>query len=244
MATPSLTPLTRSTALVSCARPTSVSAIVPTLDEEGVIRPLLERLLNEPGVEVVVADGDSADATRDIAMSQGVRVVTGARGRARQMNLGAASSTGDALIFVHADTLLQPGWSREVLSILADPKVAVGAFRFTTDIPGRAMRVVERVVAVRSGPLRTPYGDQALFVRRTLFEALGGFPKQPLAEDYEFVRRARRRGTVRISHMRAVTSGRMWRRLGIARMTWRNLAVLVAYHLRVDLQRLAEWRSR
>lgn len=238
--------LARTAPLVSppeaCLR--SISAIVPTLNEESTLRPVLERLLTEPNVEVIVVDGGSSDATRDIASTLGATVIATGRGRSSQMNSGADSSSGDALIFVHADTLLEPGWSKAVLEVLGDPTVAVGAFRFATDISGLAMRIIERLVAVRSDLLRTPYGDQALFVRRNVFEDVGGFPVQPLAEDYEFVRRARRRGAVRIVHMPAVTSGRMWRRLGIARMTWRNSVVLVAYHLKMDLNKVAQWRRR
>lgn len=224
--------------------PQSISAIVPTLNEERMLGRTLERLTSEPGVEVVVVDGGSSDRSLELARRAGAAVVVSAKGRAIQLNTGAAASAGDALIFVHADTLLPRNWSPLVLQALSDPAVALGAFRFAVDLPGTSMRTLERLVDFRSRWLLTPYGDQCFFMRRSSFEDLGGYPLQPIAEDYELVRRARRIGRVVTLQKAAITSGRMWRRLGLVRTTYRNLAVLGAYHLDVDRQRLAKWRAR
>lgn len=237
-----------------------IAAIVPALDEAGWIAPTLERLLAEAD-DVIVADGGSADDTREIAQALGARVVESACGRGTQMNAGAraagarascAPATGaqaatgaDALVFVHADTLLPRGWADDVRATLADPAVALGAFAFATDSPRRTMRAVERLVALRCAVAHTPYGDQALFLRRETIERLGGFAEQPLLEDYDLVRRAARLGRIRtLAHRPAITSARMWERLGIARTWWRNLRTVVAYRLGADPATLAARRRR
>ncbi len=221
-----------------------ITAVVPTLNEEASIPRALERLVAEPGIRVLVSDGGSTDNTMQLARRLGAETISCPPGRAEQMNRAAAFAEHGILIFVHADTELPPEWPDVVRGVLEDTRVVLGAFRFATDLPSASMRVLEWLVWLRCRFLHLPYGDQALFLRCEDFEAMGGFPDMPLLEDYEFVRRARRRGAVVTSPVRAVTSGRLWRRLGVLRMTWRNTLTLAGYHLGLSPERLAEWRRR
>src|SRR5262249_42005776 len=129
----------------------------------------------------------------------GATVLHARLGRSRQMNAGAAKATGNLLLFLHADTLLPSGWSSEISAILQTSQVAAGAFGFRTDEEFRGKVVLERVVDWRGRVLRLPYGDQGLFLRRALFEEMGGFANLPVMEDYELVRRLRRHGEIAIS---------------------------------------------
>lgn len=221
-----------------------IAAIVPTLDEAATLQRTLAPLLAEAD-EVIVADGGSLDDTARSAREFGARVVEGARGRGAQMNAGAHESTAELLIFVHADTLLPAGWADDVRETLADPEVALGAFAFATDSTKLSMRIVERLVAMRCQFAHTPYGDQAYFLRRAMFTALGGFAEIPLMEDYDFVRRARQLGRIRtLADRHAVTSARAWERLGVLRAWWRNARAAAGYRHGVDPAELAKRRLR
>lgn len=168
-----------------------ISVIVPTLNEEPVIVPVVERALAEGASGVIVADGGSADATRELAAEAGARVIEAPKGRARQMNAGAAVALGDTLAFLHADTSLPRGWEASVLGALTDPTVAGGAFDFVVDPRSLSLAVVDGLGRWRSRWTRLPLRDQGLFLRSRIFRALGGFPDIPVMEDAEFARRLR-----------------------------------------------------
>ena len=221
-----------------------LAAIVPALDEAATLRAALAPLFAEAD-EVIVADGGSRDDTAGVARSLGARVVEGARGRGAQMNAGAHESSAELLVFVHADTILPSGWAADVRETLANPEVALGAFAFATDSTKLSMRIVERLVAMRCLFAHTPYGDQAYFLRREMFTALGGFAEIPLMEDYDFVRRARQLGRIRtLTDRHAVTSARAWERLGVLRAWWRNARAAAGYRRGVDPADLAKRRLR
>jgi rSAM/selenodomain-associated transferase 2 len=226
----------------------SIAVIIPARNEAATIASTLqvarERAAAPETIAFIVADGASTDATREFARGAGATVVTGSTGRGAQMNAGAGAVDAENLVFLHADTLLPRGWDDLVAATLADPEVAMGAFAFAVDAPGAPMRLLERLVALRCSVLQRPYGDQALFMRTATFSALGGFAEMELLEDYELVSRARRLGAVRTLQEPAVTSGRMWKRLGVARMTWRNLVTVAGYRLGIAPAALARWRSR
>ena len=221
-----------------------ISVIVPALDEAGRIGALVEEVRSAPGVEVLVADGGSSDGTPGRAAAHGARVIRSARGRAIQMNAGAAAATGEVLLFLHADTRLPAGWGEAVRGALGDPGVAVGTFTFATDSPRRALRAIERLANWRGRRLGIVFGDQALFARRRDFEAVGGFPEQPLMEDWELVRRLRRRGRALIVPQAAVTSARRWHARGPWRNSARNALITAAYAAGVSPERLARWYRR
>jgi len=217
----------------------SISVVVPALNEaEHIVRTLEAARQGSPR-ELIVVDGGSADCTRELADQAGATVLSTPAGRSRQMNAGAANATGNGLLFLHADTLLPPNWTQVVSGALQGPAVAAGAFRFRIAEDFAGKWIVESTTNLRSRCFQQPYGDQALFLRRSLFEELGGFADLPIMEDYEFVRRLRRRGRVITVAEFALTSGRRWRSLGALRTTLTNKLVVAGYHLGVPHKTLA-----
>jgi len=216
-----------------------VSVIIPALNEESHIAATLRAVGQGLAHEIIVVDGGSTDNTVQRAKVAGAIVFTSMPGRARQMNAGAARAAGVALLFLHADTLLPPGWAEVVPRTLRASSVAAGAFSFRIDgnFPGKSF--VEWATGFRSRWLQRPYGDQGLFLSRALFEEMGGFADLPIMEDYEFVVRLRRRGQVITVGDAALTSARRWQKLGVLRTTLRNQWMLAGYHLGVSPQKLA-----
>jgi len=218
-----------------------ISVVVPALDEAAVLPRTLPQALSAGDVEVILADGGSTDGTPALARDLGARVVQAPRGRARQMNAGAAAARGGILLFLHADTLLPPHYEQSVREILREEGVACGAFRLGIDGPGPGLRLVERFANLRSSLLGLPYGDQGIFVRRALFCECGGFSEIPIMEDFEFVRRLRRRGRIRLAQAGVRTSARRWEALGVLRTTLLNQQVVAGYLLGIQPERLARW---
>jgi hypothetical protein len=218
-----------------------VSVIVPALNEEGEIGPVLERLTGEPGVEVIVVDGGSEDGTVEMAQDLGVRVEPCESGRARQMNHGARLARGGHLLFVHADTLLPEGYSHHVREILREPGVLAGALRFGIQGNRFSFRMVEKVTNWRARFLQMPYGDQGFFMRRDVFELTGGFRDLPVMEDFEMVRRLRGYGRVAIAPVSSQTSARRWKKVGVMKTTFLHQLLILAYYTGVPLERIAYW---
>lgn len=219
----------------------AVSVVIPTLDEARRIGVLVTRLLETPGVEVVVADGGSVDGTVEKALACGARAVSSPRGRAQQMNAGAAVATGEILLFLHADTLPPEAWAEAARALLRDRDVAAGTFAFGTDSRRASLRLIETAANWRGRALGVVFGDQGLFVRREIFAAVGGFPVQPLLEDYEIVRRLRVRGRVVLLPLRAITSARRWEARGTWITSLQNACITLAYACGVSAERLAPW---
>jgi rSAM/selenodomain-associated transferase 2 len=218
--------------------------IVPALNEAGGIGRTLARIPQRDDVETIVVDGGSSDATPEIAKSGGARLVSVPPPRARQMNLGAAEARGDIYVFLHADTLLPEEFEDRVRRTSADPSVAAGAFPLRIESARPGIRWVERGADLRSRYLSLPYGDQALFVRSSLFWELGGFPLLPIMEDCVFVRRLARKGRIALVDRPVLTSGRRWDRLGITRTTLLNQLMVLGYSLGIAPERLAAWYRR
>lgn len=212
-----------------------VSVIVPALDDREAVELLLQQIRPDPDVELIVADGGGDGELERISP----RYVRSAPGRARQMNAGAAAATGEWLLFLHADSRLPDRWIETFRTHTRDADG--GWFRFALDDRAWQARVVERGVAWRVRRLRLPYGDQGLFVRRALFEAMHGYRDVPLMEDVDFVRRLTRRARVVELPATLVTSARRWRRDGWVRRSARNLILLSLYYLGVPPTRLARW---
>jgi rSAM/selenodomain-associated transferase 2 len=195
-----------------------LSIVVPVLNEAATIRPALEALRGR-GLEVIVADGGSTDGTAALAAGLCDRVVSAPRGRAAQMNAGAAAATGNILVFLHADTRLPATAPAAVAA-------AVGTHlwgRFDVEIDGRhpLLKVVACAMNLRSRLTGIATGDQAIFVRR---EAFPGFPEIDLMEDIAFSRAMKRRGRPACLRERVVTSGRRWESRGVLRtivLMWR-----------------------
>ncbi len=220
-----------------------LSIVVPVLDEARHLETLLAELASTaPGVEVVVADGGSRDGSAEIAArAAGTRVVSGERGRARQMNLGAAAATGEALLFLHADTRLPPGASGAILRALADPAVAYGRFDVRFDNPGPAFRLIAGLMNLRSRLTGICTGDQAIFVRRAAFAALGGYPPISLMEDIELTRRLKRVGRFAPLRLQVTTAARKWEREGVARTVVLMWTLRLLHLCGVGPDRLHRW---
>ena len=204
--------------------------------------------------EAVVCDGGSADGTLDRAARAAptARLVASPRGRARQMNEGARHATGDVLLFLHADTRLPEGALRAVRSALEDASVAGGCFRTAFDLEGEAEPEFgpfgRAVMALWQARLwmrwhRFAFGDRALFVRRDVFRAVGGFPEQPIFEDLDLVRRVRERGRFVFLDLEVVTSARRFRRHGAVRQQLRNLGLWAGWNAGVSPRRLKRFYS-
>jgi hypothetical protein len=217
----------------------TVSVIIPALNEGGHLALALNRAAANGSVEIIVADGGSRDDTLRVAQSHGATLVSTSANRARQMNAGAAVAHGETLLFLHADTGLPANYRDAVLAALSRPDVVGGAFRLKIADPFPGCRLVEFGANVRSHLWRMPYGDQALFVRRWAFDALGGFPELPIMEDYEFVRRLGRLGRLALLNEAVLISGRRWQRFGFLRTTLVNRLVIVGYRCGVPPVKLA-----
>jgi uncharacterized protein len=213
-----------------------MSVIIPTFNEANHIEETIERALDED-VEIIVMDGGSSDDTIRKATDLGVRVETSPPGRAQQQNHGAARARGKVLLFLHADTWLPKGYVGRVFETLLDPRTAVGAFRFKTDTNHWTMKVVDLMTNLRARTLRIPYGDQALFMRKALFESVGGFPDVPIAEDLFLVRHLAKEGRVSIVPAPVVTSARRWQTIGVIRTSLINVVIATAVTFGVDPRR-------
>lgn len=201
-----------------------LSIIVPVLNEAQGLPSLLEQLLPlvRAGVEVIIADGGSEDDSALLAERAGFSVVHAARGRARQMNAGAAVAAGEVLLFLHADTRLPECAARLVENALAGDRSVWG--RFNVRITGHAfmLRVVSGLMNLRSRWSGIATGDQALFVTRAAFETVGGFPDQPMMEDIELSRRLLNLSRPACIARRVTTSGRRWETRGV----WRTIFLM------------------
>ncbi|MBT2396952.1 TIGR04283 family arsenosugar biosynthesis glycosyltransferase [Streptomyces sp. ISL-100] len=199
-----------------------VSIIVPVLNEQATVQTALSRLCRDfPDCELIVVDGGSTDATVELATPY-APVVHSARGRARQMNEGARHAGGDVLWFVHADTAIAPAALGQIRTCLIDPNVVGGGLtiRFDRRTPG--LNYLAWTSNARARRLHHIFGDQAMFVRRTVFDELGGFPDLAIMEDLEMSRRLHRRGRLCLLTATSTASSRRFTEHG----TWRMIAFM------------------
>ena len=245
--------LRRGNAMTSGVAP-RVSIVIPVLDEEAWIGASLAALTAvEGGLEVLVVDGGSRDRTRSRAFAcsseaarRGIRleVLAAERGRASQMNAGAARARGEVLLFLHADTLLPAGALPAVLDALSCSDVVGGGFRHSFQEDGLGLRLISAASNLRARLWRTLYGDQAIFLRRSAFESLGGFRSIPIFEDADLSARMRRLGSIVLLPLAVRTSGRRYLRGGVARTALRMARMKLAYLGGRDPGRLAgEYRD-
>jgi rSAM/selenodomain-associated transferase 2 len=202
---------------------------MPVLNEAGVLRQTLCALELTGREELIVVDGGSTDATASIAREFTARVYATRRGRAGQMNYGAARAGGELLFFLHADCVPPPAAFGMIRVALEDRKVAGGAFDLGIDHPALKFRVVERGANLRSRLTGVPYGDQGLFMRRETFERLGGFREMPLMEDIEIGRRLGAEGRVVFLRPRMTASPRRWLAEGALYTTLRDWRLALLY---------------
>ncbi len=220
-----------------------LAIVIPALDEAANLARLLPDLARDcPGAEVVVVDGGSRDKTAAVvARAPGARLLASARGRALQMNRGARATGGDTLLFLHADTRLPAGAAGAIEGALAEPGVVGGRFDVRFDNAGALFRVIAWSMNARSRASGICTGDQAIFVRRADFEAIGGYPEIPLMEDIELSRALKRRGRVRALRLRVTTSARKWEREGPLRTIGLMWALRFLHFCGVAPARLHRW---
>lgn len=227
-----------------------LSVIIPTLNAEETLTRTLAPLV--PGAvrglvqEVIVVDGGSSDETLEIVEAAGAKLVRAPKGRGPQLAAGAKAARGNWLLFLHADTVLEPGWIAEVEKFFEqiesgrfrDGEMAA-SFRFALDDFSGWARMIEKMVALRCALMKLPYGDQGLLINRRLYEKAGGFRDLPLMEDVDLVRRIPRRRLVMLRTL-AVTSPARYIRDGFAARSFRNLFCLALYYLRVPPRVIAK----
>ena len=208
-----------------------LSIVVPMLNESQGVVAMLKALapLRKSGAEVLVADGGSIDGTRELASPLVDRVVTAPRNRARQMNAGASIASGSVLLFLHADTWLPD----DAFPLIEQALRRHPWGRFDITIEGRSkwLAVIAALMNLRSRLTGIATGDQAIFVSLAAFDAVGGYPDQPLMEDIELSKRLKRIGPPACLRARVATSGRRWDRHGVRR------TVLLMWRLRLDYWR-------
>jgi rSAM/selenodomain-associated transferase 2 len=220
-----------------------VSIIIPTLNAAAALHrslpPLAEFAALDLIREVIVADGGSADATAAIAEAAGARFIQAEKGRGMQLAAGADVARGDWLLFLHADTVLQPGWDRVVRDFIGGDEEMrrAGYFRFALDDGRLAARRVQWLANLRARLLGLPYGDQGLLISRGFYRQLGGFRPLALMEDVDLVRRIGR-GRLRMLKSTAVTSAERYRRDGFWLRPVRNQFCLFLWFLGVPLDRV------
>lgn len=224
-------------------RPVRLSVVIPALNEGNRVVDAINSA-HAPGVEIVVADGGSRDATRELATAAGALVVDSPPGRSEQLAAGVRASRGDAILLLHADTRLPSGFDRVVARTLEDEETIGGAFRMRFEEAGWALRVVEWGVRLRIAIFGLPYGDQALFVRRRTLDAIGGIPRAPIMEDLDLAKAMRGCGRLAMLDLAVTTSARRYRTRGVARTLFRNAVAAAAWLLGVDRRRVADWYYR
>ncbi|MGQ0667104.1 MAG: TIGR04283 family arsenosugar biosynthesis glycosyltransferase [Nitrospiraceae bacterium] len=224
----------------------TISVIIPTLNEEKALAQTLTHASALGLGEIVVADGGSTDHTVRIAEAfradaPDPRVLTAPKGRARQLNEGARASRGEILLFLHADTRLPQNAARIIQATMADPRMAGGRFDVRFDSPSTWGAVISLFMNWRSRLSGIATGDQAIFVRRQIFERLGGFADIPLMEDIEFSSRLKRAGPTAALHDTVITSFRRWEQQGPLRTILLMWVLRFLYWIGVSPSRLSRW---
>jgi rSAM/selenodomain-associated transferase 2 len=218
-----------------------ISVIVPVLNEEKSVAATLGALLELKPFEIVVVDGGSTDGTAIIAHEFDCKFISSERGRAKQMNRGAAAASGEVLLFLHADTRLPESAFGDIAAALNDATVLGGRFDVELDGAHWMLPVIGRLISYRSRVSKVGTGDQALFVRRNVFQRMGGFEDIPLMEDIAFCRTLKRLGGVACLRSRVVTSARRWEVDGVFRTILRMWTLKSLYLLGVSPVRLKQF---
>ena len=218
-----------------------VSIIVPTLNEELVLENTLTHIQQLSPHELIVSDGGSNDYTYRIADRFSHRVITGSAGRALQMNAGANEATGHLLLFLHADSRIEPESYRKMLEYMKNPKWIGGAFTLCIESGKWSLKLIALLANIRSKYFGVAYGDQGFFVRKEVFKDMNGFSPIPICEDLDFYYRLRKKGSVILLKEKAHTSPRRWINEGIFFTTVRNFIIAVLFGLGFPPHILTKW---
>ena len=217
----------------------AISVIIPTLNEAAELPPTVERLRQIPEVlEVIIADGGSSDETSTVAERFGCKVVTAPRGRGSQMHVGARQARGEIVWLLHADTWPQPDAGRVIIACMSQPGVVGGGCYKTFREPSWLMRGSRLKCVLRFYLFRRFMGDQAIFVRREILEAIGGVPDVPLMEEFELCRLLRQHGQLALAGTVVSTSARRFKERGVLRTYLRMGRVTLHYFLGTPPEKL------
>lgn len=221
------------------------SIIIPVLHESKIINGLLDSLydlVKEKQCEIIVVDGSKTQDTLGVITDSTIKKYSCEKGRGRQMNLGAALATGEILIFLHADTRLPSNALRVITDALQDEKLVGGAFSLKIDSESLLLRMTALFSTLRSRMTRAPYGDQVIFLRKTLFDTIGGFRKITIMEDVELMRRInKQKEKIIILSTAVVTSDRRWRQEGLFYTALRDTLIIFLYWCGVPAEKLARF---
>ena len=222
-----------------------LSVVIPVIDEREQINDCLERLAEQRfdgRYQTIVVDGDPLGSTIRVVRDDRVTCLTSEPGRGRQMNAGAAAAAGDILLFLHVDTHLPPGALARIDSTMKTNGYVGGAFELGIDSERLFLKYIAGRANRRSHRERIPYGDQAIFLSRTYFYAIGGFREIPIMEDLDLMIRIRRDGgPIHILDQRVMTSARRWEAEGALCTTARNKIIRMLFHLGVRPEVLARF---
>ena len=217
-----------------------ISIIIPALNEASTIEQFLKSLRGRAGnVEVIVVDGGSSDGTFELARNHCDQCLRSPRGRALQMNTGAAAASGDIVWFLHADTEVPADCVQKIYDVFCDPEVAGGFFRIRIPSERFVYRLTDSFAHYAGLLLRMRFSDHGFFCRHAVFEQIGGFPELPLMEDAEFFRKLRKRGRTAIISTPLLSSPRSYEYICPWRLTLTYGLIALLYFLRVPIPTLA-----
>ena len=207
-----------------------ISVIIPTLNEEKTISRCLEDIVDDPHIEIIVSDGGSTDRTVEIAERyKDVKIISSPMGRGVKMNAGASYAHGEILLFLHADCILSTEAILNIRDIFENNRIVGGAFKIKLLSDKLPYRLIETGINFRSRVFKLPYGDQGLFVKRTVLMEMGGFKEMNVCEDLDFICRLKRCGKIAILNEKIFSSVRRWENSGILRTSLRNQFLLASY---------------
>jgi len=219
-----------------------ISIIIPAFNEENNIESTINNVKQaKTAIEIIVVDGGSSDSTIEKAKKAGAATLISEKSRGKQLNYGASVAKGEILLFLHADTILPDDYHIEINDIINNMGHSLGAFKIRINSKLRGIKMVEFFINLRTTLFKLPFGDQAFFIKASLFKEIGGFLPIPLMEDFEFIKRAKKSTDLIISKSCVITSGRRWEKKGILRTTLLNNFNMFAFSMRLlSPERLAK----
>jgi rSAM/selenodomain-associated transferase 2 len=218
-----------------------ISIIVPTFNEARCLSETLTQIQQLSPHQLIVSDGGSNDNTIEIAKNFTEFVIKGPSGRAPQMNAGAQIATGNIFLFLHADSRIEPASYKKMLHSMKNPEKIGGAFSLCIDSEKWSLKLITRLANIRSKYLGMAYGDQAFFVKSSIFHQMSGFTELPICEDIDFFKRLKKLGSVVLLKEKALTSPRRWTKEGIWFTTLRNILIATLFKLGFPPRILTKW---